>query len=156
MSWLDATAFCDWLTQWKGLPKDSGVIRLPTEAEWEYACLADGDGILQRRRRVGAGGGGVVWGKLRATKRMPWTNGPKRIRSASTGCTATSGNGAPNVFDPMAYRKRPDGWVAREWTLQDAGADVEGLGDKNPENASRVLRGGSCEHLREGRPSGSR
>jgi len=57
VSWNDAVGFCKWLSQ-----KEGQKYRLPTEAEWEYSCLAG------RTTRIPAGMTPKGWRRL-ATSR---------------------------------------------------------------------------------------
>jgi len=148
LDWRQAMAYCEWLTRTKGneFPVEFGLARLPTEAEWEYACQAG----TESEYYTGDGEAALAeagWFDEKWAKGSTHPVGQK-VRNASY-LYDSHGNvweWCRDVYDPNAYRKRMDGWKAREWTLQDGGDDVEYLTDEDraaKRNQTRVLRGGS-------------
>jgi formylglycine-generating enzyme required for sulfatase activity len=120
VSWNDAMAFCRWLSETEG-----GVFRLPTEAEWEYACRA---------------GTTTLWCSGDAPAQLEayaWT--PK----SGTHRTHKVGTKAPNPFG--LFDMHGNVW---EWCLDYIGpygsapeTDPTGPSD----GAARVLRGGAWD-----------
>jgi formylglycine-generating enzyme required for sulfatase activity len=125
VDWHDAVKFSDKLS---GLPAEKGArrfYRLPTEAEWEYACRAG------------------------ARERTPFNLG-KRLTSAQANCSPSTHNGPCKVgsYKPNAwglYDMHGNVW---EWTADWYGAYPAGKGvirdPRGPATGSqKVFRGGS-------------
>ncbi|MBN2151938.1 MAG: SUMF1/EgtB/PvdO family nonheme iron enzyme [Candidatus Lokiarchaeota archaeon] len=129
VTWDDAVAFCNWLSEKEGKP-----YRLPTEAEWEYACRA-------------------------GTTTQYWTGdtlpAEHRIENPDDWKVAAP---VDDSGDPVATRRRPANpfglhdmhGLVEEWCLDwygpyIAGAQVDPVGYKDGD--CKVTRGGSYETL---------
>jgi formylglycine-generating enzyme required for sulfatase activity len=118
VTWKDAKAYCEWLASETGEP-----YRLPTEAEWEYACRAGtttkfafGDSMSTSLARYG----------LRA-----WS-------------TAAVGSYRPNLWGLFDMHGNVYEWVQDVWHEDYEGAPNDGSAwlDGGVE-ARRVARGGA-------------
>jgi formylglycine-generating enzyme len=135
VSWNDAVAFCEWLSR-----KEGKTYRLPTEAQWEYACRAgtktrfyDGDDP------VGLGMEGKPADATAKAKLPDWT---WRNASESYAYTAPVGKFKPNAFGLYGMH-----WNAWQWCADWYGADYYGKSPANDPTGpdagnKRVLRGG--------------
>jgi formylglycine-generating enzyme required for sulfatase activity len=156
VTWYEAVAYCNWLSEQQGIPKEqlcylpneagryeAGMkmapdylqrtgYRLPTEAEWEYACRAGAETAYS------FGEPEDLFGKY------AWYSGnsPSRSRPAGQlrpndqGLFDMHGNAWEWTQDAYKAYGNPDG---REVT-----SDKEDTSDINNQN-SRVLRGGSFD-----------
>jgi len=116
VSWREAHEFCLELSR-----KEGATYRLPTEAEWEYACRAGGAAPPV----AGAGLAAVAW-----------------YADNSDGTTHPAGSKAPNVWGLHDMLGN-----AGEWTLDAYGPYPRIEEEKDPagpgSGSTRVVRGGS-------------
>lgn len=135
--WHDAVAFCKWLTQVEGQS-----YRLPTEAEWEYACRAGTTTPWSTGAAFDTvqGSGNICDSNLNAVYpfakwTVAWSDG--------YAFTAPVGYFRPNAFGLYDMHGNVFEWCSDPWLLRDyAGNTIEDP-DEKPEQGSRVVRGGS-------------
>ncbi len=128
VNWHEAGDYCLWLTEQVGR-----ICRLPSEAEWEYACragsrtpFADGDEITpaqanflydENGRRIGIG---------------------RRVRVGSY---------APNAFGLGDFHGNVGEWLADTWHPDYLSAPEDGRAWIETGDDRRVVRGGAWDYL---------
>ena len=132
VSWYDAIEFCDRLSQYTGKP-----YRLPSEAEWEYACRAGTTTPFHF--------GETITSEL-ANYDAKYTYGAG-VKGVSRGETTPVGSfGVANAFGLYDMHGQVWEWCADHWHSNYEGAPIDGsawLEHTDNDNRQRLLRGGS-------------
>ena len=141
VSWNDAVAFCKWLSK-----QENKTYRLPTEAEWEYACRA---GTTTRYYSGDDPETLVKVGNIAdATFKEKVPNWPNATIKASDGYvfTAPVGQFKPNAFGLYDMHGNAYQWCSDCYD-EDYYAKSPVDDPKGPDSGNdRVLRGGSWFH----------
>ncbi|MBW4493818.1 MAG: SUMF1/EgtB/PvdO family nonheme iron enzyme [Oscillatoria princeps RMCB-10] len=131
VSWEDATEFCARLSKKTGLD-----YRLPSEAEWEYACRAGTTTPFHF-------GETITTDLANYNGNYTYASGPKgKYRQETTDV----GSFPPNAFGLYDMHGNVWEWCADPWHDNYAGAPVDGSvwsSGGNEDRQSRMLRGGS-------------
>jgi formylglycine-generating enzyme required for sulfatase activity len=140
LSWYEAMGFVAWLNAMALLPQHMKDFRarLPSEAEWEYACRAGTD------TEYYSGDGEA------ALEQIGWYDGNSNSSTHPVGLKPGNPWGlhdvhgnvmewCGDVYDSRAYSKRGHLWLAEAWSEEAAGDDAE-RSDGVPRH---VVRGGS-------------
>ena len=131
VSWEDAIAFCQKLSKRTG-----NLYRLPSEAEWEYACRAGTTTPFYF-------GETITTDRVNFNGNHPYGSAPKGIYRAQT---TDVGSLPPNGFGLHDMHGNIREWCEDHLHRNYNGAPIDGRAWVNPdalENAYRMLRGGS-------------
>jgi formylglycine-generating enzyme required for sulfatase activity len=140
VSWEDAQAYIAWLNDKLGFSGRKDACRLPSEAEWEYACRAS----EQARWHFGNDEkrlGDYAWYVDKAGSK-----------------TQPVGQKQPNDFGLYDMYGNIWEWCEDAWhsSYGEAGRPNSGTAWVGPDSSSRVLRGGSCLSYPHGLRSANR
>jgi formylglycine-generating enzyme required for sulfatase activity len=139
VSWNDAKAFCEWLSR-----KDNRTYRLPTEAEWEYACR----GGTSTRFWHGNDDEGLanVANVADGTAKQKYNSWTTIAAPDGYVVTAPVGRFPPNPFGLHDMHGNVWEWCA-DWYDSSYYGTSPGVDPQGPSSgSSRVLRGGSWSH----------
>ncbi|NJR19748.1 MAG: formylglycine-generating enzyme family protein [Calothrix sp. CSU_2_0] len=132
VSWFDAVEFCDRLTQYTKRP-----YRLPSEAEWEYACRAGTTTPFHF--------GETITSEL-ANYNAEYTYGAGVKGTNRRETTEVGSFGVANAFGLFDMHGNVWEWCTDQWHSNYKGAptdDSAWIDNNSNDNQSRLLRGGS-------------
>jgi len=149
VNWFDACAFCEWLSQ-----KEGRTYRLPTEAEWEYACRAGtearfvtGEAIeqLQKIANVQDQSLASLKPKFSNSKESSYLKRPVGWNDRSP-FSAPVGSFQPNAFGLYDMLGNAAEWCG-DWYGEDYDNETVKVDPSGPaEGEARVFRGGAFLH----------
>jgi formylglycine-generating enzyme required for sulfatase activity len=133
ISWDEAIEFCRRLTVQTGRP-----YRLPSEAEWEYACRAG-------NRAPFAFGDSITPEVANFNGQFPYSSTPKGLNRGKT--TPVGSTDVANGFGLYDMHGNVWEWCQDIWHDNYEGAPTDGSAwEKGGDSSRRVLRGGSWYH----------
>ncbi len=150
VSWNDATAFCEWLSR-----KERKTYRLPTEAQWEYACRAgtrtryySGNDPSDLKGVANIGDASLKQACSSERWTVSWKDG--------FAFAAPVGRFQPNAFGLHDMHGNVWEWCS-DWYAKDYYENSPASDPTGPTTGSyRVDRGGSWQGIPRGCPSATR
>lgn len=140
ISWTKAVEFCAWLTA-----REGRTYRLPTEAEWEYACRAGSSTLFSMGDVLPDGYlkwfGNREWRELyfpkgKLSPEYAWSEGPVTLRVAQK---------AANAWGLYDMHGNVAEWCCDWYGPYESGAQTDPMGRSDGD--FRVFRGGSHSNL---------
>jgi formylglycine-generating enzyme required for sulfatase activity len=129
MNWDDALAYCEWLSAETGKP-----YRLPTEAEWEFACRAGSRGPFSAGDEITADCANFLYAE----------DGER----VGPGRRTLVGSYPPNAFGLHDLHGNVCEWIEDTWHSDYLGAPEDGSAWLDSgDSACRVIRGGAWDYL---------
>lgn len=127
VSWHDVVNFCGWLSKKENLP-----YRLPTEAEWEYACRAGSTTVFHT--------GDFLPKEFHKNVCRSWFPDPDR-RQTDEIITLSVGQTTPNAWGIYDMHGNVEEWCYDWYGAYESGDQIDPIGREDGD--FRVTRGGS-------------
>lgn len=138
ISWFEAVEFCDRLSQKPGNP-----YRLPSEAEWEYACRAGTTTPFHFGETISADLANYCGQDRKiGDTTYPGSYG-KGVKGAYRKQTTDVGSFSPNAFGLYDMHGNVWEWCSDRWHDSYQGAPIDGSVWEAGDSECRLLRGGS-------------